>query len=88
MQLRDLPTELPDGAGVAVFMADTGGLVDWLPLPATALAQGMASFTIEVLADPPLRVTVAPSERAAHVGYWIEELVPGPRDGATSRVRS
>jgi hypothetical protein len=84
LEVRGLPPDLPAGGGIAVFTAETGGLVHWLPLSAGTPAAGALTFTADVLVDQPLRITVAPSECAAHASYWVQQLVAGPRPGPTT----
>lgn len=81
IEVLDLPDGLPPGAGVAVFAADTGARFCWLPLASATIAGSKATFATATLAAPALRVTMAPSERAAQNGYWVATEVAGPRSG-------
>jgi hypothetical protein len=86
IEVIDLPSDPPPGAGVAVFAADTGARLEWLPLPRSG--SGKIVLDCQVPAAPPLRLVAAPSEQAARLGWWTSTALPGGRATAQATLRA
>lgn len=86
IELSGVPPAHRANAGVAVFEPGFGAQLAWLPLPAEE-AGDTVELSVAVPRGVPLRVTVAPAERAARHGWWHAVDVAAERGAGPLRLR-
>ena len=79
VEVRDLPAEFTEGAGVALFQPELQAMWSWLPLTNARRVDGSLSLSSRAPRTP-LRVVIAAGEESARQGYWLSVEGAGDRD--------
>jgi hypothetical protein len=79
IDVQHVPADCPGTAGVAAFEADTGALIDWLPILEADRTAGRARFEVSVPATA-IWLCLAADLELAHYGYQ-QRVRCGEKDG-------